>query len=70
MGVMLMLRLIVAVVVLTLLVVVVFGISGVLASAVGYPEKTHLFAILLIASVMIFSAAIVSAVNRGWNPFK
>ena len=47
-----------------------FELSAVIATAIGHPEHTHLFAILIIALTMIFSAAVVSAVDRGWNPFK
>ncbi|WP_296741482.1 hypothetical protein [Mesorhizobium sp.] len=47
-----------------------FELSAAIATAIGHPESTHLFAILIIACTMIFSAVVVSAVDRGWNPFK
>jgi hypothetical protein len=47
-----------------------FGVSAIIATAIGYPEKTHLFVLLLIVVAMIFGAAVVHGLDRGWNPFK
>jgi hypothetical protein len=52
------------------IVAALFTLADVISRAVGRPDDIHLCAIAIIVAVMLFSVWVVSAVDRGRNPFK